>query len=299
MAGNLLQGRDPIGLECGVDESCDGGKTNMSPATSSQTPINGLEYISGRMSPPEAEQTVPAVGAMETRTVNGQTTIIANCGSDSTCRNVTGPVYASPTPRAAAAAGEAVLRFGASFVPGGGEVQDSEVMATSDSPLEVFLATVSLEISVITGGFSPNYASGVHAAEAISDVAPSNAGLLRLDLAGTGLGTGGGSHSSYVYQLVDDAGEPVYYGLSNSPTRRLGEHALEPPGPFRGMQVISEALPLPQAQALETSLIQQANAEGRVIYNSAERSIARDAPVEVPSTVLPNVTLLNPQIYRR
>jgi hypothetical protein len=37
----------------------------------------------------------------------------------------------------------------------------------------------------------------------------------------------GGSSSSVVYQLVDDAGEAVYYGLTNNPLVRLG---LIPPG---------------------------------------------------------------------
>lgn len=85
-----------------------------------------------------------------------------------------------------------------------------------------------------------------------------------------GFERGAESSSSYVYQLVNEAGEPVYYGISNNPLVRLGQHARTPPGPFSGMQVISKGLPLAQAQALETSLIQQANAEGRLIYNVLE-----------------------------
>lgn len=63
------------------------------------------------------------------------------------------------------------------------------------------------------------------------------------------------------------------------------------------MQVISEGQPLAQAQALETSLIQQASAEGRMLYNVAEESISPLAPVQIPSTIVPGQTLLNPAIY--
>jgi hypothetical protein len=64
------------------------------------------------------------------------------------------------------------------------------------------------------------------------------------------------------------------------------------------MQLISEPLPLPQAQALETSLIQQAGAEGRFIYNIAESSVPRVAPLlDVPRTITPLKTLLNPKLY--
>jgi hypothetical protein len=64
--------------------------------------------------------------------------------------------------------------------------------------------------------------------------------------------------------------------------------------------VISEALPLPQAQALETSLIQGAAAEGRFLYNVAQSSVPRAAPLlEVPRTIAPLKSLLNPKLYRR
>ena len=87
---------------------------------------------------------------------------------------------------------------------------------------------------------------------------------------------------------------------SPSPAVRLGAHGRLPPGPFNGMQVISEALPLPQAQALETSLIQQASVEGRFIYNTATSSVPRVAPaIEVPATTTPSQTLLNPKLYAR
>jgi hypothetical protein len=109
--------------------------------------------------------------------------------------------------------------------------------------------------------------------------------------------TEGVTASSYVYQLVDDSGEAVYYGITNNPVVRLGQHARRARGPFRGMQVISEPLPLPQAQALETSLIQHAQAEGRLIYNSAGSSISPTAPVATPQTIWPNQTLLNPKLY--
>jgi hypothetical protein len=66
------------------------------------------------------------------------------------------------------------------------------------------------------------------------------------------------------------------------------------------MQVISEPLPLPQAQALETSLIQQAQAEGRFIYNIAESSVPKVAPLlDIPKTIQPLQTLLNPKAYPR
>ncbi|KYF72213.1 hypothetical protein BE15_44935 [Sorangium cellulosum] len=110
---------------------------------------------------------------------------------------------------------------------------------------------------------------------------------------------GGASASSFVYQLVDDLGQPVYYGISKHPVSRLGQHARKPEGPFRGMQVISEPLPLPQARALETSLIQQAHAEGRLIYNTAGSSISSTAPIATPTMVQATETMLSPRLYPR
>ena len=109
----------------------------------------------------------------------------------------------------------------------------------------------------------------------------------------------GGGPLAYVYRLVDDAGDPVYYGISNNPAVRLGRHSVEPPGPFRGMQVISEAVPRPQALALETALIRQAIAEGRFVYNIVESSIVPPVPIEVPGTIQPTQTMLNPALYPR
>lgn len=111
--------------------------------------------------------------------------------------------------------------------------------------------------------------------------------------------SGGATLSSYVYQLVDDAGEVVYYGITKNPATRLGRHALNPPGPFRGMQVISEALPRAQAMSLETALIRQAKAEGRFIYNIADSSISSRIPIAVPRTIQPTHTMLNPALYPR
>ncbi|NUQ78995.1 MAG: hypothetical protein HUU21_36190 [Polyangiaceae bacterium] len=116
-------------------------------------------------------------------------------------------------------------------------------------------------------------------------------------IVGAVVARGGSTASSYVYQLVDDAGEAVYYGMTNNPMVRLAQHARRTLGPFRGMQVISKPLSLPQAQALETSLIQQAQAEGRFLYNTAGSSISSTAPVVTPPTILPNQTLLNPKLY--
>jgi hypothetical protein len=113
-----------------------------------------------------------------------------------------------------------------------------------------------------------------------------------------GAARGAETASSVVYQLVDDAGDVVYYGLTNNPAVRVAQHGRIPPGPFRGMQVISAPLPLPQAQALETSLIQGARAEGKFLYNVAGSSLpAAGAGVAVPGMTAPTFTLLNPQIY--
>ncbi len=54
-----------------------------------------------------------------------------------------------------------------------------------------------------------------------------------------------------------------------------------------------------QAEALETSLVQQAHADGRFIYNIADSSVSKDAPdlaIPVARTLLQ--TLLNPKLYR-
>jgi hypothetical protein len=79
--------------------------------------------------------------------------------------------------------------------------------------------------------------------------------------------------------------------------RRLAEHAAARAFPFSGMQVISEAEPLAQARALESSLIQHAVSEGRTIYNVTPNSISPVIPVQVPQTVPPVQTLLNPRRY--
>ncbi len=101
----------------------------------------------------------------------------------------------------------------------------------------------------------------------------------------------GGVGSSYVYQLIDDAGEPVYYGVAGDPAVRLGRHALQPPGPFRGMQVISGPLPPPQALILETSLIHQARAEERFIYNIADTSLSPPVLIRCPTHYYSNADL--------
>ncbi len=56
---------------------------------------------------------------------------------------------------------------------------------------------------------------------------------------------------------------------------------------------------LPQALSLETSLIQQAEAEGRAIYNVVQETISPATVVEVPGKVTPSATLLNPAVYPR
>lgn len=64
------------------------------------------------------------------------------------------------------------------------------------------------------------------------------------------------------------------------------------------MQVISEEVSLPQALALETSLIQDALAQGRKIYNTVLQTVSPSIPIEVPKTLTPNIAHLNPAIYR-
>ena len=111
----------------------------------------------------------------------------------------------------------------------------------------------------------------------------------------------GESFSHWVYQLVDDDGEAVYYGLSNKPLlERLPDHAAEMTKSFRGMEIISDEMSLPQAQELETSLIQQARAEGRFLYNIQESSVPPGMPpAYVPPTIQPQATWLNPRLYPR
>jgi RHS repeat-associated protein len=107
---------------------------------------------------------------------------------------------------------------------------------------------------------------------------------------------GGGARSTYVYQLIDEAGEPVYYGISKDYRllTRLGEHAESFGGNFRGMQVISDPLYQQEAKLLETQLIQENNP----ILNIANSSIQPPvSPLYVPPQVPPNSTLLNPALY--
>ena len=142
--------------------------------------------------------------------------------------------------------------------------------------------------------FGSIFVGGVAAIEKTGTKAAENAATK----AAQGLtGRAPGSSSTFTYQLVDEAGDVVYYGTANDPLRRLGEHARTPPGPFSGMQVVSEAAPHPQALALETSLIQQAHAEGRTIYNAAPTSISPTAPVGQAQMIFPIQTMLNPKRY--
>jgi hypothetical protein len=165
--------------------------------------------------------------------------------------------------------------------------------------------------AVITAAALAAALGGWVAAGGLGSSAAGGAGggiLVRTAIVAGAAGTGAGPQrteeafeeaGTYVYQLVDEGGEAVYYGISNDPARRLAEHALEATKPFNGMQVISQGQPLAQAQALETSLIQQASAEGRLIYNVAPQSISPMLPIQTPSTIVPSVTLLNPALYPR
>jgi predicted GIY-YIG superfamily endonuclease len=104
--------------------------------------------------------------------------------------------------------------------------------------------------------------------------------------------------ATYVYRLVDELGDAVYHGVTDDPVRRLGEHARNPSGPFQGMQVLAQNLGLSEAKLLETSLNQQAKAEGRTLWNAAEVSLKQLVdPTAIPKTEQPMRTLLNPKIY--
>ena len=59
---------------------------------------------------------------------------------------------------------------------------------------------------------------------------------------------------SRVYQLVDQQGEAWRVGETVNVRSRLNAHANEFGRNFRGMQIISDPMPLPQARALEGSL---------------------------------------------
>ncbi len=105
-------------------------------------------------------------------------------------------------------------------------------------------------------------------------------------------------NATYVYRLVDELGDAVYHGITDDPVRRLGEHARNPSGPFQGMQILAERLGLSEAKLLETSLNQQAKAEGRTLWNAAEVSLKQLVdPTAIPKTQEPMRTLLNPKIY--
>jgi hypothetical protein len=65
------------------------------------------------------------------------------------------------------------------------------------------------------------------------------------------------------------------------------------------MQVISDAVPRPQALSLETSLIQEARAAGRPLYNIVETTISPPSAIAVPPTVVPTQSMLNPALYPR
>ena len=117
------------------------------------------------------------------------------------------------------------------------------------------------------------------------------------------LATRGGASNSIVYQLVDEAGDAVYYGKTRMSqlADTVRRHAKNPTGPWHGLQVISEQMAEHQALNLETSLIQSAIAEGRTIYNVAPRSIsaAKAEAIAAPRTIVPDRSILNPRVYPR
>jgi hypothetical protein len=179
-------------------------------------------------------------------------------------------------------------RFAALFLVVGAVVWPDLASAATGVQLETRVGGIELVVHALVGGSSarsPEKHLGT--SPAYDEIA------LGYSLAAEGVETA----STYVYRLVDESGDAVYYGMSNDPARRLAEHAAEGAFPFNGMQVISDAQPLAQARALESSLIQQAVSEGRTIYNVAPNSISPLIPVQVPSTVPPLQTLLNPKLY--
>lgn len=107
--------------------------------------------------------------------------------------------------------------------------------------------------------------------------------------------------STVVYQLVDEAGEAVYYGVSKQYRlfTRLGEHAKKFGGNFRAMQVISGPLLQQEALLLESELI----STNGPILNTFESSITSPMDLSmdlfVPKTVPPTKSMLNPALYRR
>lgn len=66
------------------------------------------------------------------------------------------------------------------------------------------------------------------------------------------------------------------------------------------MQIISGAVPRQEALLLETSLIKQADAEGRFLYNVVRNTITPPvSPMSIPATITPNTSWLNPALYSR
>jgi RHS repeat-associated protein len=63
------------------------------------------------------------------------------------------------------------------------------------------------------------------------------------------------SDKEHVYQLVDEEGNVVYYGISNDPERRYREHAADPDKDFARMEVLTDALSHNDARNLESALI--------------------------------------------
>ena len=109
--------------------------------------------------------------------------------------------------------------------------------------------------------------------------------------------------TTLVYQLVDDSGQAMYYGVSKDYRllKRLSEHAgtksqLGFGGSFRGLEVISDPLSQTEAHNLERWLIRN---------NPGVVNLAKDplripvGPLFVPSPIRPSMTILNPTLYPR
>ena len=83
-----------------------------------------------------------------------------------------------------------------------------------------------------------------------------------------------------VYQLVDDAGSPIYYGKTQT-TRfasTLRRHSFVNPKPFSGLQILAEGLTETEALSLESHLINQGTSSGQQLLNVQSKSIGVPLP---------------------
>ncbi len=308
VSGQLLRAVDPVGLE-----GEGGAPANYTPATPPLSTSGSTKAAQGDLS--STECTIPMNCATAQADAATQFVGGAAIGATKAMTTIAGAVQ-HPI-ETAKVAGPAAAKMVAVLLPSAYNPARDDFVASTAARASAAVGehyergTLPQLAGELTGEGAVYTAAGAGVGSAFRAAGPvlrtmaiDSASMATGTLPGS-LGRGGAFlvqdvKNTFVYQLVDDVGEAVYYGVTDNPGVRLGGHVEEFGNGFRGMQVISRGVPEAQGRALETSLIEGAKAAGRPIWNIAETSNFKGAAasgIEIPSTIGPSQTMLNPAIY--